>query len=82
MMWHIQFRTDTGDQVERFRTPERAIDAACRLLDAGYDVFGIGMGPLTDTVGRKEIAQIYAIWARVLPPPHPPPVDGSAEMRK
>jgi len=31
-------------------------------MDNGADVFGMGTGPLTDTVGKKEIAAIYALW--------------------
>jgi len=45
-------------------TPESAIEAACHLIDEGSDVFGIGTGPLTDTIAGNEIARIYAIWAR------------------
>ena len=48
----------------RAPTPEAAIEPACRLLDEGSDVFGIGTGPLTDTIARNEIARIYAIWVR------------------
>jgi hypothetical protein len=41
-----------------------AIRAACRLIDHGYDVYGIGTGPLTDSIGKEQIARIYAMWAR------------------
>jgi hypothetical protein len=27
------------------------------------EVFGIGTGPLTDSIGKEEIARIYAIFA-------------------
>jgi hypothetical protein len=43
-------------------TPEEAIEAACRLIDDGHEVYGIGTGPLTDTIGMDEIARIYALW--------------------
>ncbi|MDR3376711.1 MAG: hypothetical protein P4L98_23575 [Ancalomicrobiaceae bacterium] len=33
-------------------------------MDAGFDVFGIGTGPLTDSIGKDEIAKIYAMWER------------------
>ena len=45
-------------------TPESAIETACHLIDEGSDVFGIGTGPLTDTIAGNQIARIYAIWAR------------------
>jgi hypothetical protein len=47
-----------------FATPERAIEAACDLLDQGVDVFAIGTGPLTDSIGREEIDKIYDLWVR------------------
>jgi hypothetical protein len=64
MTWHVQYRSDAGEHVVRLPTPEEAIEAACRLIDDGCDVFGIGTGPLTDSIESSEIAEIYAIWAR------------------
>ncbi len=64
MTWHVQYRNKAGDCVVRHPTPERAIEAACRLIDAGCDVYGIGTGPLTDSIGREQIGRIYDIWAR------------------
>ena len=64
MTWHIQYRSDTTDRIERHPSPERAIEAACCLIDEGYDVYGIGTGPLTDSVDREQIARIYAMWVR------------------
>jgi hypothetical protein len=64
MPWHVQHREHSIDHVTRHRSPEAAIEAACRLIDAGCDVFGIGRGPLTDLIKRDEIARIYALWAR------------------
>jgi hypothetical protein len=64
MPWHVQYRKDGADQIGRHRTPELAIRAACRLIDHGYDVYGIGTGPLTDSIGKEQIARIYAMWAR------------------
>jgi hypothetical protein len=52
------------DHVERHPTPELAIEAACGLIDDGCDVYGIGTGPLTDSIARDEIDRIYDIWAR------------------
>jgi hypothetical protein len=63
MTWHVQYR-DTEDHIEWHPTPEGAIESACRLMDAGHDVFGIGTGTLADSIDRKEIARIYAIWDR------------------
>lgn len=42
MTWHIQYRNDATDHIERHPSPERAIEAACCLMDEGYDVYGIG----------------------------------------
>ena len=67
--WHVQYRKDATDHIERHPSPELAIEAACRLIDDGYDVYGIGTGPLTDSIGRNEIARIYAIWVRAKRPP-------------
>jgi len=68
MPWHVQYRQDAADHVVRHPSPERAIEAACRLIDDGYEVFGIGTGPLTDSIGQAEISRIYDIWARARPP--------------
>jgi hypothetical protein len=68
MPWHVQYRKDGSDHIARFPSPEAAIEAACRLIDEGCDVFGIGTGPLSDSIARDEIARIHAIWARVTIP--------------
>jgi hypothetical protein len=68
LTWHVQYRQDATEHVRHHTTPERAIEAACRLIDDGHDVFGIGTGPLSDSIGRCEIARIYDIWARARPP--------------
>jgi hypothetical protein len=44
--------------------PKMAIEAACRLVDEGDDVFGIGTGSLDDSIDRDQIARSYAIWTR------------------
>jgi hypothetical protein len=69
MTWHVQYRQDTEDCIVRYPSPELAIEAACRLIDAGCDVYGIGTGPLTDSIDRDQIARIYALWARTKYPP-------------
>jgi hypothetical protein len=68
MTWHVQYRQDTVDRIVRHPSPEQAIEAACRLIDDGCDVCGIGTGSLTDSIGRDEIARIYAMWARAKRP--------------
>jgi hypothetical protein len=65
--WHVQYRRDTIDHIAQHPSPEAAIEAACRLIDDGYDVYGIGMGSLADSVGPKEIARIYALWMKAKP---------------
>jgi hypothetical protein len=64
MTWHVQYRHGPDDLIERFGSPERAIEAACRLINEGRDVYGIGTGPLTDSIARDEIAKIYAMRDR------------------
>jgi hypothetical protein len=64
MTWHVQYRKDATDRIERHPSPEKAIEAACRLIDDGYDVYSVGTGPLTDSIEREQIARIYAMWAR------------------
>ncbi len=51
-----------------FPSPEAAIESACRLIDDGCDVFGIGTGGLADSIEREEIAGIYAMRARAKSP--------------
>jgi hypothetical protein len=69
LTWHVQYRKDATDHVDRYPTPEKAIEAACGLLDDGYDVYGIGTGPLTDSIGKDVIARIYAMWVKANPNP-------------
>ncbi len=60
--WHVQYRSGSVDRIEHHQTPELAIAAACHLIDVGHDVFGIGTGPLTDSIDRRQIARIYQLW--------------------
>jgi hypothetical protein len=64
MTWHIQYRKEATDRIQRHPSPERAIEAACCLMDEGCDVYGIGTGPLTDSIDREQIARIYTMWVR------------------
>jgi hypothetical protein len=59
--WHVQYRRGTIERIARHSSPEAAIEAACRLIDDGHDVYGIGMGSLAHSIGPKEIARIYAL---------------------
>ena len=61
--WHVQYRTGLGDHIALHLSPENAIEDACRLLDHGHEVFAIGRGLLTDSIGEQDIARIYALWA-------------------
>jgi hypothetical protein len=69
MVWHVQYRVGATEQIARFPTPEKAIEAACCLIDEGDDVYGIGTGPLTDSIAREEISRIYAFWVKAKAPP-------------
>jgi hypothetical protein len=71
--WHVQHNDGGGEVVSYFATAEMAIEGACRMIDAGHDVFGIGIGPLSDSIGRSEIARIHAIWSGSTLCPHPSP---------
>jgi hypothetical protein len=62
MEWHVQYRKDGAEHITMHPSPETAIEAACRLIDDGNDVYGIGTGPLTDYIGKDVIAKIYALW--------------------
>jgi hypothetical protein len=64
MTWHVQYHKGATDRIARYPSPERAIEAACRLIDDGCDVYGVGTGPLTDSIEREQIAHIHAMWAR------------------
>jgi hypothetical protein len=64
MSCHVQFRLDGLDHIDRHPTPEAAIEAACLLIEDGYDVFGIGTGPLEHSIDREQIARLYALWLR------------------
>ena len=64
MPWRVQYRVDSGKSVLAFSSPERAIEAACSLIDDGHKVLRIGTADPDDTISEIEIARIYAIWAR------------------
>ncbi len=68
MAWFVQCSQTGTDRLVRERTPEQAVKTACELLDDGCDIYGIGTGPLTDSIGKDQIALIYDIWVRTKPP--------------
>jgi hypothetical protein len=37
-------------------------------MDDGAEVFGIGTGPLADSIDRKQIEAIYSMWVRAKKP--------------
>jgi hypothetical protein len=63
MEWHVQYRSEGVEHVIMHPTPEMAIETACRLIDEGGDVFGIGT--LSDSIDRKQISRIYDMWVRM-----------------
>jgi hypothetical protein len=67
MPWFVRYKKSAEDHLERMRTPEHAIETACRLLDDGWEVYGIGTGPLTDSIEKEQIARIYDLWVRARP---------------
>ncbi len=64
MPWRVQYNDESGKCVLAFRSPERAIEAACSLIDLGHRVLSIGTADPGDAISEVEIARIYAIWAR------------------
>lgn len=61
MTWLVQYRDAAKDRLARYPSPEQAIKAACSLIDNGCDVYRIGMGSLDYSIGKDQIARIYAI---------------------
>jgi hypothetical protein len=61
MPWRVQYKAETGKDVLAFPSPERAIEAACSLVDGGHQVLRIGTADPDDTISETEIAHIYAI---------------------
>jgi hypothetical protein len=61
MDWHAQYRRGRAYQVDWFDTREVAIEAACRFLDGGHEVFAIRTETLSDTIGKDDVARIHAL---------------------
>ena len=69
MPWRVQYKAESGESVLAFLSPERAIEAACSLMDRGQQVLSIGIAnDPDDTISETEITRIYAIWARAKKP--------------
>ena len=68
MPWFVRYRESAADLIVRMRTPQQAIETACRLLDDGADVYAIGTGPLTNSIERAQIDRIYEMWVKTRPP--------------
>jgi hypothetical protein len=68
--WHVRFRFDGTDNVARYPTELAAIEAACRLIDDGCRVFGIGPRLRDDTLNKDQIACVHELWAKAK---HSPP---------
>jgi hypothetical protein len=64
MTWHVQYCDGEMERIERHPSPEMAIEFACRLIEEGRDVYGIGTGSLDESITREEIARIYVLWVR------------------
>jgi transposase InsO family protein len=59
MTWHAQYRKDATDHIERHSSPSGRLKLPV-VIDNGHDVYGVGTGPLTDSVDRDQIARIRA----------------------
>ena len=62
--WHVSYRSGATDNILLCLCRNDAIDAACRLIDHGCDVYAIGTGPLTDSMSRVEIDRMYIVWGQ------------------
>jgi hypothetical protein len=59
--WHV--RCGPGhESIVGLDTQEEAIEVACRLLDGGVDVVGLGPGPGSDILSQEQSALVYARW--------------------
>jgi hypothetical protein len=64
-MWFVRYNRQSDlDEIEEMDTAEQAVEIACLLVDEGCTVSGIGWGSLTVTVGKSEIAHLFAHWKR------------------
>jgi hypothetical protein len=64
MDWFIRYRTDDQTHVDRYPSLDVAIESACRLMDNGHVVYGIGYKTGDNSIAKPEIDDIYSIWRR------------------
>jgi hypothetical protein len=64
MTWHVRFRFDGTNNIARYPTELAAIEAACRLIDDGCRVFGIGPRSRGDTLDKDQIACVHELWTK------------------
>ncbi len=64
MEWHVRYLENGTDRLEWYPSPEAAIESACRHMDAGRTVRGIGTDDVAYTIAPDQITHIYAIWVR------------------
>jgi hypothetical protein len=64
MDWFIRYQTDRQACVERYPSLDAAIESACRLMDKGHAVHGIGYKTGDNSIDKPEIDNIYSIWRR------------------
>ena len=60
MAWDIRYNRDGVEHLSAHPTAESAIEAACRLVNEGCAVYGIGTGLATTSIDEEEIARICA----------------------
>lgn len=68
MDWFIRYQTDDQTLVERLPSLDVAIETACRLIDEGCLVHGIGYQTAENSIEKPEIDDIYSIWVRAKGP--------------
>lgn len=64
MEWHIRYLDNGTERIEWYPSPEAAIEDACRHMDAGRIVQGIGSEDVAHTIAPDQVVRIYAIWVR------------------
>jgi hypothetical protein len=66
MNWFFRYTEAGVVRVHRNSTPEEAIDAASRVIEAGGKVTAIGLGDEADDIVIEEtrIARIHASWVK------------------
>ena len=63
MEWFVRYRQSGAEHLVEVTTPELAVEEACRLLDDGCEVSGIGLGSLTDSID-KDKSPVSTRWGQ------------------